>query len=110
MLFKLFISILLFSSHMIEEATELQKYIVVSFLKVCIIRHIAIPLQWRIIESAYIAFVLHGWTIFYEFHDKLHRDFVEAIQYLVGTVDKIGLVVSDIPFLTERSYQCVCLL
>jgi len=51
MQFKLFISILLFSSHMIEEATELQKYTVLSFLKVCIIRYIAIPLQWRIVED-----------------------------------------------------------
>jgi len=53
---------------------------------------------------------LHGRAILDEFSDEINSNLVEAVQDLVGTIDKIGLVVSNIPFLAEGLDQFVSLL
>jgi len=44
---------------------------------------------------------LHGGPILDKVNDELHRHPVQAVQYFHSTIDHIGFMVCDIPFLTE---------
>ncbi len=53
---------------------------------------------------------LHGRTVLDKFSDEFDSNLVQAVQDLVGSIDKIGLVVSNLPFLAEGFDQIVSLL